>query len=214
MEKERRRKKISVSEKLTALQIAQTMGGFDVMTMANNERFWTLGRIRGISTTRGIPEILILPTGISVKDVRLNWLPAQICATGRRFSDDHGTGVRNGIQCHQPGADRQFRQPRAIAVHDADGTDTAYGYRLHYPRTIGLLGVHAAHTRRQHDATNGHNRKWQHHAATADPIDMVGRRIPCLCCPDCTTTHAESESAAIAISDLLTMDTANREILI
>lgn len=28
MEKERRRKKISVSEKLTALQIAQTMGGF------------------------------------------------------------------------------------------------------------------------------------------------------------------------------------------
>jgi hypothetical protein len=39
MEKERRRKKISVSEKLTALQIAQTMGGFDVMTMANNERY-------------------------------------------------------------------------------------------------------------------------------------------------------------------------------
>ena len=39
MEKERRRKKISVSEKLTALQNAQTMGGFDVMTMANNERY-------------------------------------------------------------------------------------------------------------------------------------------------------------------------------
>ena len=30
-------KKISVSEKLTALQIAQAMGGFDVMTIANNE---------------------------------------------------------------------------------------------------------------------------------------------------------------------------------
>lgn len=30
---------ISVSEKLTALQIAQAMGGFDVMTMANNERY-------------------------------------------------------------------------------------------------------------------------------------------------------------------------------
>ena len=29
-------KKISVSEKLTALQIAQAMGGFDVMTIANN----------------------------------------------------------------------------------------------------------------------------------------------------------------------------------
>jgi hypothetical protein len=39
MEKERRRKKISVSEKLTALQIAQTMGGFDVMTMADDERY-------------------------------------------------------------------------------------------------------------------------------------------------------------------------------
>lgn len=31
-------KKISVSEKLTALQIAQAMGGFDVMTIANNEK--------------------------------------------------------------------------------------------------------------------------------------------------------------------------------
>ena len=32
-------KKISVSEKLTALQIAQAMGGFDVMTMANEEEY-------------------------------------------------------------------------------------------------------------------------------------------------------------------------------
>ena len=32
-------KKISVSEKLTALQIAQAMGGFDVMTIANNEKY-------------------------------------------------------------------------------------------------------------------------------------------------------------------------------
>lgn len=32
-------KKFSVSEKLTALQIAQAMGGFDVMTIANNEKY-------------------------------------------------------------------------------------------------------------------------------------------------------------------------------
>ena len=32
-------KKFSVSEKLTALQIAQAMGGFDAMTIANNEKY-------------------------------------------------------------------------------------------------------------------------------------------------------------------------------
>ena len=32
-------KKFSVSEKLTALQIAKEMGGFDAMTIANNEKY-------------------------------------------------------------------------------------------------------------------------------------------------------------------------------
>lgn len=32
-------KKLSVNEKLTALQIAQAMGGFEAMVIANNEKY-------------------------------------------------------------------------------------------------------------------------------------------------------------------------------
>lgn len=32
-------KKLSVSEKLTALQIAQAMGGFDIMIIADEEKY-------------------------------------------------------------------------------------------------------------------------------------------------------------------------------
>lgn len=39
MEKKEEEKKFSTEQKMAALQIAQSMGGFDVMTMANNEKY-------------------------------------------------------------------------------------------------------------------------------------------------------------------------------
>lgn len=39
MEKKEEEKKFSIEQKMAALQIAQSMGGFDVMTMANNEKY-------------------------------------------------------------------------------------------------------------------------------------------------------------------------------
>ena len=39
MEKKIEEKKFSTEQKMAALQIAQSMGGFDVMTMANNEKY-------------------------------------------------------------------------------------------------------------------------------------------------------------------------------